>query len=94
MDVRPTKQLWLPCGRQAMQLTSAIGTERPVGEEQLMERVLERENLLRALKRVEQNKGAAGVDGMTVEELRPYLRKHWPEIGEAAACRERTIRNR
>ena len=39
----------------------------------LMERVVERGNMLRALRRVEQNKGAAGVDGMGVKELRPYL---------------------
>jgi len=42
-----------------------------------------RENVLRALQRVEQNQGAAGSDGMRVEELRPYLRTHWPELREA-----------
>lgn len=81
MDVRPTKETGLPV-ETGDALTSGSATERPVGEERLMENILERGNLLRALKRVEQNKGAAGVDGMTVEELRPYLRKHWPEIGE------------
>ena len=44
----------------------------------LMEAVVERENMLVALKRVEANSGAAGVDEMTVEELRPYLKEHWP----------------
>ena len=44
--------------------------------------VLERENLQRALKRVRQNKGAPGIDGMTVDELPDYLRHHWPEIRE------------
>lgn len=44
------------------------------------EQVMGRENLLAALKRVEANGGAAGIDGMTVEELRPYLREHWLEI--------------
>lgn len=48
----------------------------------LLERVLERGNLVRALRRVEQNRGAAGVDGMGVEELRPYLRAHWVAIRE------------
>ncbi|MDP2662180.1 MAG: group II intron reverse transcriptase/maturase, partial [Dehalococcoidia bacterium] len=43
----------------------------------------ERENLERALKRVESNRGAPGVDGMGVEALRPYLRDHWAEIREA-----------
>ena len=39
-----------------------------------IEEVLRRENLLRALKRVRRNKGAPGVDGMTVEELPEFLR--------------------
>jgi hypothetical protein len=38
--------------------------------EQLMEAVVERENMKLALARVEQNRGAAGVDKMTVEQLR------------------------
>lgn len=52
------------------------------GEGALLERVLERENLLRALRRVERNGGAPGIDGMTVEELRPFLRSHWARIRE------------
>ena len=52
------------------------------GGEKLLEKVLERGNLVRALKRVEQNRGAAGVDGMGVEELRDYLKEHWPAIRE------------
>ena len=63
MDVRPTKETGLP-GQPGDALTSESATERPVGEERLMEVILERGNLLRALNRVEQNKGAAGVDGM------------------------------
>jgi RNA-directed DNA polymerase len=39
----------------------------------MMEAVVERENMLRAYKQVVGNKGAAGVDGMTVEELKPFL---------------------
>jgi len=50
---------------------------------ELWERVWERENLLAALKRVERNGGAPGIDGMGVEELRPYLRERWLEIREA-----------
>ncbi len=48
--------------------------------EGVWERVLARANLFRALERVEANGGAPGIDGMTVEELRPYLIKHWLEI--------------
>jgi RNA-directed DNA polymerase len=48
----------------------------------LMEEVLRRENLLTALRRVQANKGAPGVDGMTVDELPAYLRQAWPQIRE------------
>jgi len=50
---------------------------------QMMEAVVERENMKSALRRVEANKGSAGVDGMPVESLRPYLKKQWPHIKEA-----------
>ncbi|MDP2659893.1 MAG: group II intron reverse transcriptase/maturase [Dehalococcoidia bacterium] len=52
------------------------------GEDKVLERVLERGNLTKALKRVEENRGAAGVDGMGVEELRSYLKEHWLAIRE------------
>jgi RNA-directed DNA polymerase len=45
-----------------------------------MEAVVERENLKKALARVKRNKGAAGVDGMTVGELPAYLKEHWLTI--------------
>jgi RNA-directed DNA polymerase len=51
--------------------------------EQLMEAVVAGENLLKAYSRVMSNKGAAGVDAMTVEQLKPYLQQHWAEIKEA-----------
>ncbi len=44
------------------------------------ERVWERKNLLAALKRVEVNRGAPGIDGMTVRELPAYLKEHWLDI--------------
>jgi len=47
---------------------------------ELWGRVWERQNLIAALERVERNGGAPGIDGMTVEEVRPYLREHWLEI--------------
>jgi group II intron reverse transcriptase/maturase len=46
----------------------------------LLEQVLERANLQRALKQVRQNKGAPGIDGMSVDDLPGYLRDHWLEI--------------
>jgi RNA-directed DNA polymerase len=50
--------------------------------EQLMEAVVAGENMLRAYEQVVSNKGAAGVDGMTVEQLKPYLQEHWERIKE------------
>jgi len=47
------------------------------------EAVFERENLRTALKRVESNKGAAGIDGMEVKDLSGYLKAHWLEVREA-----------
>jgi RNA-directed DNA polymerase len=46
----------------------------------LMEQICQRENLRKALQRVRQNKGGPGIDGMTVNKLPGYLKKHWPEI--------------
>ena len=45
-----------------------------------MEEVCERENLKAALRRVKDNKGSPGVDGMTVNELPDYLKQHWSTI--------------
>src|SRR5437763_4284013 len=58
------------------------GTESPAIAEQLMEEVCERENCKQALRRVKANKGSAGVDGMTVQQLPEFLNQHWPAIRE------------
>jgi len=50
--------------------------------QKLVEEVVERENMVKALRQVEMNKGSAGVDGMSVHELRACLREHWPRIKE------------
>ena len=52
-------------------------------EAALLEQVLERENLFRALKRVKANRGAPGIDGMTVTQLPEYLKESWLAIREA-----------
>ena len=49
----------------------------------LWERFLSRGNLAEALRRVELNAGAPGIDGMGTGELRPWLHDHWPEIRSA-----------
>jgi RNA-directed DNA polymerase len=60
---------------------SSVTTPHPARAEDLWEvGFLSRDNLARALRRVERNGGAPGPDGMTVAELRPYLRTAWPEI--------------
>ena len=46
----------------------------------LWEQVFARENLMVALRRVERNAGAAGIDAMTTRELRPWLKEHWPGV--------------
>jgi len=55
-------------------------SESPTGEIRLMESILERENMRRALRQVRKNDGAPGIDGMTVDELPRYLRRHWDTI--------------
>lgn len=79
-------------GRSEAPKSRCEGSETPTAKhmnespakisEQLMEEVCERENCLRAYKRVKSNKGSAGIDGITVEELPGYLKEHWPAIRE------------
>jgi len=57
-------------------------TKSPMFNEALMEDICERSNLQVALKRVMRNKGAPGIDGMTVDELPVYLKTHWPDLKE------------
>ena len=45
-----------------------------------MEAIVERDNLRKALAQVKRNKGAPGIDGMSVDDLAPYLKEHWPAI--------------
>ena len=67
--------------RSAEAPTATHGNERS-GASDLMERVCERTNLQAALKRVRKNKGSAGIDGMTVDELPEHLKTHWPALRE------------
>lgn len=52
----------------------------PAAAKDLWEQFLSRENLAAALRRVEQNAGAPGVDGVQTKELRSWLHDHWPEV--------------
>ena len=93
-DKRPKNQLELAFtdkSRSEAPRVSAEGTESVVAKrgteslamgEQLMEEACERENCKQALRRVKANKGSAGVDGMTVQQLPEYLKQYWPAIRE------------
>lgn len=70
-----------PGERSEETLTAGHGAERP-GESGVLVEALERRNLHAALKRVRQNQGSPGIDGMTVEELPVWLRENWPRIRE------------
>ena len=58
-------------------------TDREDGAENLLERILDRNNLNQAYLKVKRNGGSAGIDGMTVEEMLPYLKEHREELLEA-----------
>jgi RNA-directed DNA polymerase len=79
---RPARQLRLPFEIKDGLFTTKADTANPVEEEQLMEKVVDRENLLTALRNVKRNGGAPGVDGMTVKELPDYLKREWQKIRE------------
>jgi RNA-directed DNA polymerase len=57
-----------------------MNTPVPSQETQLMERCVERDNMLRAWKRVKGNKGSPGVDGMSIEDTGKYLQTNWMRI--------------
>lgn len=57
-----------------------IWKERDSAEPELLEAILDRQNMNKAYKRVKANKGAPGIDGMTIEEALPYLRKQKDEL--------------
>ena len=72
------------------------GTDaHPANASGLWELFLSRGNLAEALRRVEQNAGAPGIDGMSTKELRPWLQRHWPEVRsqlEAGTYRPQPVR--
>src|SRR5271156_1813317 len=93
-DTRQNVQLKLdfpstPTGEARKAETEAVeshqavhATESPASTNWLMEEVCERTNLKEALRQVRGNKGSAGVDRMTVDQLGDYLKQHWPAIRE------------
>src|SRR5437899_3520093 len=69
-------------GEETESLVATNGSESPARTDRLMEEVCERENLKAALRQVKGNKGSAGVDGITVNQLPDHLKQHWPMIRE------------
>ena len=74
-------------GVEHKEYAEAYSTEGQKVEERdgadLLEKVLDRDNLNRAYKRVKANKGASGIDGMTVDEALPWLKEHRDELLES-----------
>ena len=66
--------------RRSGEAPTAARGDRRSGSDHLMEEVVERSNARAALKRVRQNKGSPGSDGMTVEELPKHLAEHWEDL--------------
>src|SRR5215470_11720957 len=69
-------------GEETESSAATSGTESPARTHRLMAEVCERKNLKEALRQVKGNKGSAGVDGITVNQLTDYLKQHWPVIRE------------
>lgn len=84
LDSHPegSQRNWREEGLGALSVTARREDSDPEAVEQLLEAVVEGKNMWLALKQVERNRGAAGVDNMTVAQLRTYLREHWPRIKE------------
>lgn len=83
-----TRQLELPFeGRgkapsvgRSVEASTAPGEPQGSGASGLMERVVSRPNLLAAFKRVRENKGSPGIDGVTVEQLPEWSRENWARV--------------
>jgi RNA-directed DNA polymerase len=73
----------LPPSRSSEEFIAKHISEGPTGQIRLMESICERSNMRRAIRRVIKNKGAPGVDGMTVRKIKRYLKRHWTKIEKA-----------
>ena len=65
---------------KALRSFNRIWKERDSAQPKLLEAILYKDNFNRAYKRVKANKGAPGIDGMTIEEALPYLKEHQQEL--------------
>lgn len=72
-----------PMMNHGAEMSTAASGQTKVEVPLTMEAVITRENLMLAYQRVVENKGAAGVDNLSVSELKPWLKEHWPSVREA-----------
>lgn len=70
-------------GHRGAECCAATSGQTKSEDHWLMERVVERSNMWLAYQRVTSNKGAPGVDGLTVSELKEWLKVYWPSVKQA-----------
>lgn len=78
-EVREASQKPVGLRSEAVDLAAVFGAPN-FNPTDLMEAVVERSHMIKALVQVERNKGDPGVDGLRTEQLRPYFTKHWGQI--------------
>jgi len=78
------KAVQLPTNQGESSMYPAQTKDKSRGEQNkdLMEKIQYRQNMLKTLMRVKKNKGAPGIDNLTVENLKPYLQQNWLSIHE------------
>jgi RNA-directed DNA polymerase len=84
-EMNPTREVVVkprgPMGELSVSTVSGHQKSNGTKGMHLMEQVVSNENVVKALKHLEKKKGKApGIDGMTISELRPYLRANWAEL--------------
>jgi len=84
-----------PNGQRSVEALTAANEDERSSDEHLMEMVVEEGNMQAAMKRVRQNKGSSGIDGMSVEELPRYIGENWMRIRQellAGTYRPQTVK--
>jgi len=82
MTNKLNRQLWLSLEVESTLGVCDLSMENPAKEMKLMEQITAPSNMREAYRRLKRNKGCAGVDKMTIEELPTYLQQYWEVIRE------------